>query len=278
MARRIVRSKQRRAPYKKTARAAAPSERLLVMIHGAGIFGEDWYKPLVTAIEKELGHSFAYLPVYYADVTNRQGVRALETPESAKFKNDLQNELRKSFDAARASPTIPADRALGIAGLPAPLDQFASVAREITAYFFNVGVRAEIRSRLITALDQARSQAKPIVLAGLSFGTVISFDVLKQSAQRYPLSYWFTTGSPIAKLRRVGMFDENLGAITPQNVAHWHNVYDTTDFVADPLGPAFPKPGYRLHDIFVNVGFDPVASHDYFNNQETIKMIADVLR
>jgi len=89
---------------------------------------------------------------------------------------------------------------------------------------------------------------------------------------------WFTTGSPIAKLRAVRRYDDDLGAITAQTVARWYNLYDTTDWIADPLGPAFPKPGYRLHDIFVNVAFDPISSHDYFNNRETIQMFADALR
>jgi hypothetical protein len=278
MPKRIIRSKQKRAARKKTARAPAASQKLLVMVHGAGSFPDDWYKPLVAAVENELGHSFAYLPVYYADVMNRRSVRALETPEQLRFKNDFQNELRKSFDAVRNSPTIPSDRAVSIAGLPAPLERFAGITQELADYFFNASVRAEIQARLTAKLDQAKQQSKEIVLASLSLGTVVCFDVLKQFAHRYKISIWFTTGSPIAKLRRVGMYDENLGAITPQHVAHWHNVYDTTDFVADPLGPSFPKPGYRLHDIFVNVAFDPVASHDYFNNRETIQMFAEALR
>ena len=248
------------------------------MVHGAGTFPEDWYKPLVAAVEKELGHSFAYLPVYYADVTNRQSVRALETPEQLRFKNDFQNELRKSFDAARSSPTIPADRAVSIAGLPAPLEQFAGITQELADYFFNASARAEIQSRLTTKLDQAKQQSDEIVIASLSLGTVVCFDVLKQFAGRYKISIWFTTGAPIAKLRRVGRYDDNLGAITAQNIARWYNVYDTTDWIADPLGPAFPKPGYRLHDIFVNVATEPIPSHDYFNNRETIQMFADVLR
>ncbi|MBM3127583.1 MAG: hypothetical protein FJ009_02995 [Chloroflexi bacterium] len=79
-------------------------------------------------------------------------------------------------------------------------------------------------------------------------------------------------------MRAVRRYDDDLGAITAQTVARWYNLYDTTDWIADPLGPAFPKPGYRLHDIFVNVAFDPISSHDYFNNRETIQMFADALR
>jgi hypothetical protein len=278
MPKRIIRSKQKRAARKKTARAVAASQKVLVMVHGAGSFPDDWYKPLVAAVENELGHSFAYLPVYYADVMNRRSVRALETPEQSKFKNDFQQELEKSFAAARVSPTIPSDRAVSIAGLPAPPQRFAGITQQVAAYFFTPSIRAEIQARLIGKLDEAKNQASQIVLASLSLGTVVCFDVLKQFANRYKIPIWFTTGSPIAKLRHLGMYDDNLGAMTTQNVARWYNVYDTTDWLADPLGPWFPKPGYRLHDIFVNVAFDSVASHDYFNNRETIQMFAEALR
>jgi len=167
---------------------------------------------------------------------------------------------------------------VSLVGLSAPIERFAGITQEVAEYFFTPGVRAGIQARLTTKLDQAKQQSGEIVIASLSLGTVVCFDVLKQFANRYPISIWFTTGSPIAKLRRVGRYDDNLGAITAQNVARWHNVYDTTDWIADPLGPAFPKPGYRLHDIFVNVASDPVASHDYFNNRETIQVFADALR
>lgn len=267
MAKRIVPSRQENAPRK-----------LIVLVHGAGNLAEDWYKPLVSAIEQELGQPFAYMPVYYADVASRPRVNAVASPEMSKFKEDFQRELQKSFDAARVSPTIPSDRAVGIAGLPAPIENFAIFTTEIADYFFNVSIRTEIQARLIEKLDQAKRQSNAIVIASHSLGSAVCFDVLKQSADRYRISLWFTAGSPIAKLRRIGKYEDDLGAITTQNVAGWHNIYDTTDWIADPLGPAFPKPGYRLHDIFVNVGCDPVTSHDYFDNRETIQMFADALR
>jgi hypothetical protein len=278
MPKKLARAKPKPAPRRKTTRAAFPSRKLLVMVHGAGAFPEDWYKPLATAIERALGHPFDYLPVYYADITNRPIARALETPEKSKFKTDFQKELQKSFDATRTSPTIPSDRAVSIAGLPAPIERFTGITQEVAEYLFTPSVRTEIQARLIAKLDQAQQQFDEIVLASHSLGTVVCFDVLKQFADRYKISIWFTTGAPIAKLRRLQIYDDDLGAITTQNVAHWYNVYDTTDWVADALGPAFPKPGYRLHDIFVNIAFDPVAAHDYFSNLETIKMFADALR
>jgi len=268
--------KTTRYTARRVTRAATESP-IFVMVHGAGSFPENWYEPLVQAIERELGHTFAYLPVYYADVTNRIVARKAETPAEWKFKHALEREFQKSFEAACTSPARARRRATRFAGL-APLTQFASITNELAGYFFDKAVRTEIQKRLIEKLDEAQTQNRPIIVASLSLGTVVCFDVLKRLARRYHIAVWFTTGSPIAKLRRVGRYDDSLGAITTQHVARWYNLYDTTDWIADPLGPSFPRPGYRLHDIFVNVARDPISSHDYFNNRETIQMFADTIR
>ncbi|MBM3127582.1 MAG: hypothetical protein FJ009_02990 [Chloroflexi bacterium] len=182
MPKKIVRSKPKRAPRPTRARP------VLVMVHGGGSFPEDWYKPLVAAVEKELGKPFAYLPVYYADVVKPVGVRALETPEEAQFKKDFERELEKSFDAARASPTLPADRAVGIVGLPAPLERIGGIAQELAGYFFDANLRAKIQARLIKQLDAAKKQSNRIIVASLSLGTVVCFDVLKPHADRYHIA------------------------------------------------------------------------------------------
>jgi hypothetical protein len=70
---------------------------------------------------------------------------------------------------------------------------------------------------------------------------------------------------------------KDLGKITRDTVAHWYNVYDNTDFVADALGQTLSTPAYQIHDIFVNVATDPIASHDYFTNPQTLRLIAEVI-
>lgn len=270
MPKQTTRSKTRRA-----ARALTTAP-LFVMIHGGGAFPDDWHKPLVRAIERELGAPFDYLPVYYADVMARVQTRALATPPEKQFKQELRREFKRAFNAARAHSPRMSTRARDRA--PAPLQQFSIIAQEVSGYLFDATLRDKIQARLIHALQHATEQSNCVILASLSLGTVVCFDVLKRWAQRYPLALWFTAGSPIAKLRRVGRYDDNLGAIKPTTVAQWHNLYDTTDWIADPLGAAFPKPGYRLHDIFINVGSDPIGSHDYFNNREAIQMFAQAIR
>src|SRR5450759_5276926 len=78
---------------------AQTPRKVVVIIHGAGSFADDYYKPLVAAIEQRLGGAFNYIPVYYADITNppaSAGITALtapaDSPAKAKFKQDLMAE------------------------------------------------------------------------------------------------------------------------------------------------------------------------------------------
>ncbi len=271
---------------KARARVGTPSahapRKVLVTVHGAGSFPDDYYKPLVAAIEQRLGGPFNYIPVYYADVTNPPTtgiapmVAAPESPAAAKFKQDLLAEMQRSYDALP-----PTRRGVGIAsafgtGNVDGISLIEIIVKEVGQYLFTPNVASEIQQRLVAGLDQAAQTYDEIVLASLSLGTVVSFDVLKQCTDRYKISSWFTTGCPLGKLRRVGVRPPDLGAIQPANVARWLNLYDTTDIVGDAIGPQFP--GYRLYDIFVEVGSDPISAHDYFNNPATLDLIADAMR
>jgi len=249
--------------------------RVFVFIHGAGSFSEDWYKPTIEYIEKELGHPFDFLPVYFADLATRPLGTLAETPAQSKFKTDFQKELEKSFATSRSSAS--SEDGVSVAALPEEVERIVGTVRLVADYFFAPGIRAEIQKRLIDQLNQAKAYDE-IVLVAHSLGSIVCFDVLKQRAAQYNISFWFTTGSALAKLRRIGIYDDSLGAITTRQVKRWGNIYDTTDWIGDPLGPAFPKPGYRLFDIFVNVGLDPNASHNYLLNPEVIKLFADALR
>lgn len=267
--------KSRAKPSTRQAEETTRRRRVMVMIHGAGPFSPDWYKPLVTAIQKELGHPFDYLPVYYADVATRRAALA-DSPSKAKFKAAFQKELQRSFQATMS--TMPAHRKGRAVAARSPIQMYAVTTQHVADYFFSPATRAAIQARLIEKLDEARKKFDEIVLVAHSLGTVVSFDVLKQYAARYNIVAFFTAGSPIAKLRRIGKYDDRLGAIDYQHVRRWYNVYDTTDWVADPLGTSFPKPGYRVFDVFVDIGVLPDASHDYLNNRETIQLFADAMR
>ncbi len=260
------------------AQAGAP-RRVMVIIHGAGSFSSDYYKPFVAAIQQRLGRPFNYIPVYYADITNPSaGIAPMtapaDPPDKAKFKQDLLAEMQRAYDAqprARSAVGVAASGgAVGAIGL------VQIIVKEVGDYLFAPAIAAQIQARLIAGLDQAAQQYGEIVIATLSLGSVVTFDVLKQMGNRYNVSYFFSTGCPLAKLVRVGVRSSDLGEITPSDTAHWYNLYDTHDIIADAIGPQFPD--YRLHDIYVQVGDDPISAHDYFHNGETLDLIADSMR
>lgn len=272
-------------PARKRTRAqvkAGPpvSPRVLVFVHGAGNFAEGYERPWADEIAQRLGGPIECIGALYGDVTNsRRGPTALAAapmlPEELTFRAAFQNELKRAYNALPPAERPPSLKAFS---LPNVADLVGTITNIVGRYLFVDAIAAQTHKRITAALDQA-AQFDEIVLVSHSLGSLIAFDVLRACADRYgKISTWLTLGCPLGKLRRLGIRDSGLGAITRQNVAQWYNVYDTTDIVADAIGPAFPSPGYRLHDIYVDVARDPRGSHDYLQNQETLDLIAAVMR
>ena len=258
--------------------------KVMVIVHGAGSFPDDYYKPLVAAIEQRLGGAFPYIPVYYADIINplSLGVTAqvapVDSPAVASFKQAMLDEMQRTHAAAQQS-----SRSAGLSALsaePPPnvitISLVQIILKEVGEYLFTSSIRARIQERVVAALDQAARTYDEIVLASLSLGTFVAFDTLKRTADQYKISSFFTMGSPLAMLRRLGIRQPDLGAINPVNVARWLNLYDTNDVIASSIGPQFPD--YRLYDVYVSAGNDPLTAHDYFNNGETQDLLADAMR
>ena len=254
--------------------------KVLVIVHGAGSFPDDYYKPLVAAIEQRLGGTFNYIPAYYADITNPPGVIAQATPAdpaAADFYQAMLDEMQRTHEAVEQS-----SRPAGVTALSEEPQNLGTIrlvqviVREVSEYLFTPGISTRIQERVTAALDQAAQSYDEIVLASLSLGTVVAFDALKQTANRYNISSWFTAGSPLAMLQRLRVRPPGLGEIKPANVARWFNLYDTHDVLASTIGPQFPD--YRLYDVYVSVGDNPITAHDYFNNGETQDMLTDAIR
>ena len=133
-----------------------------------------------------------------------------------------------------------------------------------------------IRQELIDGLCKAQ-QYDEIVLVSHSLGTVVAFDVLNQWTESKPkISHWFTLGCPLTKVLRLRPGTPN--RLMNANVEQWYNIYDTTDIIASPLGPTFTKPGYNIHDIFVDVAIGLAESHKYLKNPTTLRLIADAVQ
>ena len=258
-------------------RVGRRSNKALVLIHGAGKFPRSHIEDIAADIKATYGKPIDTFVAYYADWDEKTAISvAIESTEVQDFKQAFRAELRKQQDALSPSPNpvnaniVPNQDNVG------GLELARVLTNQVASYLFNPAVRQIIQAPLLQALDEV-SQYKEIILISHSMGTIVAFDVLKQVADQYPISLWITLGCPLGKLRRVGVRDDNLGKITEQVVENWYNVFDTTDIVADAISPVFPEPGYRIHDIFVEVADGMPDAHDYFNNHETMRWIAQAI-
>lgn len=264
------------------ARAAAgvTGRKVVVFLHGAGIVQPDYDRPWVEELIRRLG-PFASIPAYYANALNSNpSVKAFaaapNSAEQARFEAAFRDQLRRAYDSIPPMHRTPRVTSFALGDVTA---NFTAMTRQVGVYLFNRDLATVIQNCVVQALDQAMAKYDSIVIVSHSLGSVVAFDILREMGDRYnKVSCWFTTGCPLGKLRRIGMRGDDLGAITPQNVARWYNIYDSTDLIADALGPFFPRHGFRLHDIFVDVARDPVTAHDYMRNADTLDLIAEAMR
>ena len=203
----------------------------------------------------------------------------VRTGQIGKITPDLLSAFSAAFPSIpipswlnkKAPSTTPAADAMG--GL-----DLALVISEVFKYLANSTVLSAIQSRLKKKLDQAALEYDEIVLVSHSLGTVVAFDVLHDCADQYAkVTHWFTLGCPLVKVMRIGQ-RQDLGKINYGTVKHWFNIYDSTDIVANAIGPSFCRPGFLLHDIFVDIARQALPSHDYFTNPQTLEYIAAAMR
>ncbi len=268
------------APTARRARADPPPpapRRGMVIVHGGGDIAPDYYLGLVQGVQAQLGKPFEFIAAYYSDVITEHmpGIAAtVDSPAVEKFKAEYEKQLRETHTRNRQDHPGSAG-ATGFLGIDAAL---GDTVNEVVRYIFDGDAAAQVQIRLKKAFDQAMQDYDEIVLVTHSLGTVATYDVLRQFAAQYKIAIWFTLGCPLGKLVKLRFRPASLGAIALPNVARWHNVYDTNDFVADVIGAYFHASDFRVHDIFVEVANAMPDAHDYFKNPETQALLADALR
>jgi hypothetical protein len=252
--------------------------RAMVLIHGAGSFPKSDVEAIAAKIKQLYGKPLQTQVAYYADWETRcsQVSVAVELPGADDFRTAFRAELQKRYDALPLSARPLVAEGVGDPNSVGGLAMLGILTNEVIAYLFKPSATQCIQQTLVQAL-QATKNFDEVVIVSHSLGTVVAFDVLKQKAGTYPIAHWITFGSPLAKLRVTGIRDDTLGQVTEQSVKTWYNVFDTTDIVADVISPSFPQPGYRIHDIFVEVASTMPDAHDYFNNAESLRLIVQAL-
>lgn len=265
-------------PDSTTAPASAPAPRkVMLVIHGGGDIPENYFEPLVTGVKAKLGRDFDFISGYYSDIIT-EGVTSLvapvESPEVRKFKADYEKLLRESHTRAQADNQARGIVTTSFLGIDPAL---ADTIDEVVQYVFNRTAASRIQARVKKSFDQAK-KFDEIVIVSHSLGTVVAFDVLKQFANQYNVTQWFTMGCPLVKLLKARIRPSDVGQISEMHIARWYNLYDTNDFVSDVIGAFFNVPGLYIHDIFVDNAPAMPGAHDYFPQPGIQAMIADALR
>lgn len=256
--------------------------KVIVFVHGAGKYKKTWYREPLDALTALLGAEPTAVGVYFSDLASvgaSQGVAArskknrLDGDEVNNFKAAFAMLVQSDFNALpqyerhNAAFTMPAQFLAEI---------IATDLTQVAGYLFDSKTYNAIQTRMRDGLNQALGMGDEIVVASHSLGSLVAFDCLKETAGNSNVASFFTLGSPLSKLRRLNIRTADFGAI-PGNVGEWLNLYDTTDPVANALGPVFPSRPFRLRDVFVDVETDPIRSHDYFRNEETLTELAAAL-
>lgn len=263
--------------------------KVIVFVHGAGKQPRSYYKEPLAALTALLGSQPPAVGVWYSDIANvgeppsaarakrgkgkRTRAAALDADEVATFKTAFAMLVQSDLNAL---PQY--ERHTAVFGMPAQFlaEIIATDLNQVAGYLFSSKTYSAIQKRMREGLNHALGLGDEIVIASHSLGSLVAFDTLRETAASSNVSTFMTLGSPLSKVRRLSLRTGDLGEI-PGNVGEWLNLYDTTDPIANALGPVFPSRPFRLRDVFVDVDTDPIRSHDYFRNEETLAELAAAL-
>ena len=156
------------------------------------------------------------------------------------------------------------------------LHRFIDGVAGVVAYFIPSPKQEVIRERLRATLEEVTQHGDEIVLVSESLGCLVAFDVLRAEANQYNIVAWITLGCALRTLVRTRQRSADLGAINPQTVKQWFNLYAPRDLVAAPIASVFPA--YPIHDERIDGGRGRLQAHRYWSNPRVGALIARVLR
>ncbi len=159
---------------------------------------------------------------------------------------------------------------------------------DTAAYFFQKGMRASIRKRLVGQLQLPKD--RPVTIVAHSQGSIIAYEVLSAiAADQLALDVLVTIGSPLG-IREVQDFLEPDAREIPTLVTRWANFADPLDPVALDNGlasdfSARPPATTEIQDqVVVNsatrrlVGFNPHSAVGYLAHPNVRRVVADAMR
>jgi pimeloyl-ACP methyl ester carboxylesterase len=253
--------------------------KVIVFIHGAGEHKKDYYVETLAGLTELLGARPEAVGVWYSDLLNEKEAAKhkkaghLDGSEVENFKAAFSMLVHGDFNAL---PHHERHNAAFIMPAQFLAEMIATDLQQFAEYLFSSKTYNALQTRMRDGLNKALGLGDELVIAGHSLGSVVAFDCLRETAGNSNVTTFLTLGSPLSKLRRLNIRTSDLGAI-PGNIGEWLNLYDTTDPIANALGPMFPSRPFRLRDVFVDVEDDPIRSHDYFHNEQTLAELAGAM-
>ncbi len=237
--------------------------RAIVTIHGTGRTSRQFWVPQLQSIAIHLPVAPLHNPVWWGDLIDVGG----PISSLGKWTNARLHSMAWLFlgRPARHTPRL-------VSSVADVLHRSVDGVAGVVAYFATAPRREEIRRRLSQALAAVTLQQHEIVLVSESLGSLVAFDVLRQEAERYKIAAWFTLGCPLRTLVRAGQRSTDLGAINPQTVGRWFNLYSTRDLVAAPIAPVFPA--YPICDERIESARGRLQAHRYWANPRVSELIA----
>jgi len=241
--------------------------RVIVSIHGTGRTEANFWMPQVEAIAQHLETAPVPHPVWWGDLIDAGACLSRAGQRIVRYLHRLA--LWFMGRPARYTPRL-------VLLITDRLHRFVNGVAGVIAYFIPSRKQEAIRERLRETLARLTRQNQEIVLVSESLGCLVAFDVLRADAHRYNIAAWVTLGCPLRTLVWTGQRHADLGAINPQTVRRWLNLYAPRDLVAAPIASVFPT--YPIRDERIDGAYGRLESHRYWANPRVSALIAHILR
>jgi hypothetical protein len=212
-------------------------------------------------------------------------------PAAAEVDDRLDGWLAEMAYAADAAERGDAEQAagpdaaedLGLEALPLPRPARTAVFRalvktafaDVYAYFFGSEGDA-IKQRLRDALDAAGDG--PLIVIGHSLGSVVAYDVLRESGRARDIPLLITIGCPLGVEEIQDLVARPL--LVPAGVRQWRNVADGWDFVAldKTIRPEFAPADLTTDFLVDNASASHHGGLEYLASAPVTSAVAALLR
>ena len=265
------------------AAVAPPADRgrpVILLVHGRGMLDSDtadtrrlWFNALISGSQTITRDSLLaerdVRVVWYADVLDPRsnagceyGPKDLRARREATEDPDLKSFLSMAGNFLGFLTSLVDDSVA-----MTPLRALAGDA----SFLSDARKRCASENRLASAIEQARSEGRPIVVVAHSLGSLVAYDYLSARTDTGVVQRFVTIGSMVGSpaLRRLLIGGDSTENLTrPSSVREWVNIRNEQDpfAVALPIG----------RDIVTNPPADEVDPHEmvgYLRSNVTTKEI-----